>query len=69
MCSILCISTQGASVSNAFNVIYVKAVDTFSTQYIHTCNGMHVNAVELQSRFLYKVFKLHENSIKSFELL
>ena len=47
MCSILCISTQGASVSNAFNAIYVKAVNTFSTQYIYThvmvCMSMQLN--------------------------
>ena len=33
---------------------------------------MHVDAVdtiELQCRFQYKVFELHENLIKSFELL
>ena len=39
------VSTQGVSISNTFNAIYVEAVDTFSTQ-IHTCNGMHVNAVD-----------------------
>ena len=41
------------SISNAFNAIDVKAVNTFSTQYT-TCNGMHVDAVntiELQCRF------------------
>ena len=39
---------------------------------IHTCNGMHIDAVdtiELQCRFKYKVFELHEHSIKTFDLL
>ena len=33
--------------------MYVETFDTFSTQYTHICNGMHVDAVdtiELQSR-------------------
>ena len=29
------LSTLGISISNAFNAIYVEAVDTFSTQYTH----------------------------------
>ena len=39
---------------------------------IHTCNGMHihaVNTIKLQCRFQYKIFKLHENLIKRLDLL
>ena len=31
----LTLSIQGVSISNAFNAIYVKAANTFSTQYTH----------------------------------
>ena len=31
----LTLSTQGASISNAFSAIYVEAVNTFSIQYTH----------------------------------
>ena len=33
--AVLTLSTQGVSISNAFNAIYVEASDTFSTQYTH----------------------------------
>ena len=40
---------QVVSISNAFNVMYVDTINIFCTQYV--CNGMHVNAVNLQCRF------------------
>ena len=51
--SILYMSILDISISNAFNAIYVEAIDTLSTQYTQ-CNGMHVDAVntiKLQCRF------------------
>ena len=44
---------QVVSTSNAFNAMYVEAVDTFSTQYTYFI-GMHIDAVDaikLQCRF------------------
>ena len=36
------LSTLGISISNAFNAIYVEAIDILLVN-IHTCNGMHVD--------------------------
>ena len=51
----LCMSTllrQVISIPNVFNAIYMSKQLIHSLHNMHTCNGMHVNAVdtiELQS--------------------
>ena len=66
------LSTLGVSISNAFNAVYVEAVDTFSTQYTHmylVCMLMQLTQSNYNVDSGTKSSKLHENLIKSFELL